>query len=930
MLDKILRRLDVADYYSRRLDTLVSTQSGWMAKCPFHREKYGNRTTLLIKRDGTYQCTGRGCPQRRGGSLLDFELAVGEHQTDLDAVQELADMAGINYEEVKIVDASLVDKLHSDLMQNEKALEQATELGISPAAITDNRLGWHEGRMVIPVPDGNGTDILDLRLVSLDDPSLPSATYLDYEPEARRYRLDRATGPSLVLFSSELEVLVAEELGVEDADVICGNVITSGVRATVSDRRVYDLSGLGRELYDRGAAVSLCSLSRSVFDLSHWRSNALRQAIVSSGKPLDAGTTLSEQAEATGFVDAYNAEHEDKLVKTKARVVGRTSRDFRVPVTMRVECTNNAGSKCNRCPLDGRREWEMPVDTETNIILRLVDKSDKHIMATVRQFADIPDDCNRYWINNKEFKNVYEIELVPDDLAKSDRQTVVRTSLLVGARVEDNRVYELTGKVMRHPDNQKIIGVWEEAVPVSDDIDNFALTPILYDQLKVFQPAWNEGVDDKLAHIAADMEQYVHGVGGRDAMQLVIDMTYHSVENFDFRGKPEDRGWVQALIIGDTAQAKTQMAEGLIKHYGFGEKISGDMATVAGLIGAVTPGKDKSWGLTWGAMPRNDRGFMLIDEVHKMTQEAFGFLNEVRSSGKAKITKSASGETPARVRLLLISNPKSRRKDSSEGNEMSSYNYGVEAIPVVLGANENVRRLDLALAVGMGEVDPEESSKERSLDEEGTYTSHLCNRLILWAWSRKPEHVEFTKEAEETIVEMSSTLSELYSPAIPLVVDVVQKSKLARLSAAIAARLFSTPDGEKLMVEREHALMAVNFLDMIYDNPIMGYRFFSDDRRSMEVISKDDIQILSAEIGKFEAYDLLVNFLLRNSSSFSMLDIRRETGYSVKQSKAVVGFLFANGLVTKTTNGNLRRNDRLVKLLRNISFGLRKRKRRFE
>ena len=46
MLDKILRRLDVADYYSRRLDTLVSTQSGWMAKCPFHREKYGNRTTL--------------------------------------------------------------------------------------------------------------------------------------------------------------------------------------------------------------------------------------------------------------------------------------------------------------------------------------------------------------------------------------------------------------------------------------------------------------------------------------------------------------------------------------------------------------------------------------------------------------------------------------------------------------------------------------------------------------------------------------------------------------------------------------------------------------------------------------------------------------------------------------------------------------------
>ena len=41
-------------------------------------------------------------------------------------------------------------------------------------------------------------------------------------------------------------------------------------------------------------------------------------------------------------------------------------------------------------------------------------------------------------------------------------------------------------------------------------------------------------------------------------------------------------------------------------------------------------------------------------------------------------------------------------------------------------------------------------------------------------------------------------------------------------------------------------------------------------------------------------------------------------------------FLLSNGLATKTSSGNIKRNDRLVKLLRNISFGMRKRKRRFE
>ena len=50
------------------------------------------------------------------------------------------------------------------------------------------------------------------------------------------------------------------------------------------------------------------------------------------------------------------------------------------------------------------------------------------------------------------------------------------------------------------------------------------------------------------------------------------------------------------------------------------------------------------------------------------------------------------------------------------------------------------------------------SHKERQLGEEGLYTSYLCNKLILWAWSRKPRARRVcTMEVEDTIVETSST-----------------------------------------------------------------------------------------------------------------------------------------------------------------------------
>ena len=138
---------------------------------------------------------------------------------------------------------------------------------------------------------------------------------------------------------------------------------------TVSDRRVYDLSGLGRELFDRGVAVSLCSLERTVFDLNVLEVQCSCDRLLwplarrSTREP-----TLSEQAEAIRFRGRLQCGARRQANQNESE--GGRQDQQRLPCTLpscEWSATNNAGSKCKGCPLDGNREWEIPVDTDTNI-----------------------------------------------------------------------------------------------------------------------------------------------------------------------------------------------------------------------------------------------------------------------------------------------------------------------------------------------------------------------------------------------------------------------------------------------------------------------------------------------------------------------------------------------------------------------------------
>jgi hypothetical protein len=121
------------------------------------------------------------------------------------------------------------------------------------------------------------------------------------------------------------------------------------------------------------------------------------------------------------------------------------------------------------------------------------------------------------------------------------------------------------------------------------------------------------------------------------------------------------------------------------------------------------------------------------------------------------------------------------------------------------------------------------------------YTSDLCKQLVLWAWSRKAEDVVFTPGVVDCIMFVANEMGKKYSAAIPLVEPAEQRIKIARLSVAAAARVFSTDESyEKVIVEPKHVKFVWEYLMEMYSKPSMGYDIYSLSQKKETTLGNED------------------------------------------------------------------------------------------
>lgn len=569
--------------------------------------------------------------------------------------------------------------------------------------------------------------------------------------------------------------------------------------------------------------------------------------------------------------EATEACYTGKMVGIPVIIAGKDFYPFIIPWVVKAECAHWGTCK-ESCPLkDEEGFMQKKFSIKNPDTLKLCYATDEKQFAIIKQMLGVSK-CKKVSITTLERKNVEEVRIVPQigtqqymreiDSSLNGKQKyeyVQRRAFYFGYGLKTNAKYRIQAYLLPDPWQQRGIFTFSEMEPLVEDFRNFEMTPDYKKLLEVFQCRPGQSVETKFDEITTDLTANVHKIRQRGLMNKSIDLVYHSALSFKFLEDTVHRGWLELLIIGDSGQGKSKMLRTLMSHYQLGEWVQGESAGRTGLVYTIQKNNDQ-WYYIWGVLPLNDGALVAIDEMQGIKPSDFSELSELRESGVAKVDKAVHGETQSRCRLIYLAN-------SRQGIPLEQFNYGVEAITGSRGLipqREDVRRIDFALAVTSSQIDPAIYNKrynEKAVPH--VYTSALCNLLIRWTWSRSPENIIILEDAEDLILKFALKMSSEYVASIPLVEPADQRMKLARLSVAAAARVFSCDDtGQKLIVTKDHVIFAYEHLNKLYKMDELGYYLYSKQEKWTRDLNDEQLASIKTEILQLHYWEELKDILL--------------------------------------------------------------------
>lgn len=553
----------------------------------------------------------------------------------------------------------------------------------------------------------------------------------------------------------------------------------------------------------------------------------------------DVGPSVG-QVKAANQSAIYPAKYQQAIEKTNRE--NRLSVDITVlsvapvpvecPVMSRLECTSGkqgAKKECRSCPIN-----QSSVVVELKNAQMVADE----LLGRSSGKKDIKDrydiGCMAFRVDTEEYGHFHHALIAPPNSREADfkkattmtREAYIEVGRSSGDKVppDQNSTQNVTMEQFRNPKNNEVCHLVTDFKPIKRAVDKFIVDDDFKETIKLFQA---DDIEGKLDDIYSDFEQHVIGHEINRSMLFGLDMVFHSVDEFVFDGKPVSKGQMEMLLIGDTRIGKTHSSKMLIEHYQRGGLLSGDNASEAGLFGGVDEaGTSGRRYVKCGVVPLLHRELVVLDEANELSREIIGRLSWVRSEGVYKITKIASAEIPCKLRMIWIANPRSTKS-------VSQYTYGIETVPEVIGKPEDIARFDCAFVMSKLDIDLDKINVRRGSLGDPKYPSEECSRMVDWAWSRKRSDIVFLNEALDRTLYHAVTMGERYHESIPLVVSREQRIKIARTSAALAARLGSTDEGfEKVIVTRNHVDVAVKLLCSMFDSKSTAYDRYSYSKSS--------------------------------------------------------------------------------------------------
>ena len=932
--NKILATVDTQAFYVAELERLKLPYSRHgseiKSRCPFthlHASGQDSNPSFTINLDrGVYYCNACGSK----GNIHTFYTSI-YGVSKQEAWYTFGDALGIprpeGIDSRPSIDPALPIKYHKALMESTGVIRDilSSKRGITDETLKRFMIGWDNERITIPIYD-EFNELVNIRRYKWNsyEDRTKMINYTDELKntfgEVRIYGIEHLYDPSIeeiIWCEGEWDRLIAEQhvMPACTATAGAGNFRTEWYQLLKKKKRIYiayDNDDVGRL-----ATASLIENLRNGPELYviHWpegfkdkgditdifvENKITKEKFLALFEPLSA----AEEVPIVQLAFSSNAKYAGKRIKVPVLIAGKESAPYVYPKSIRVYCTEGDEERktCATCALLYKKRVDLQLTSSSPLLLKLVNCTDFAQRDTLKNVAGCNTKCPLANYEVMEYANLETVHMIPkadpDSNFSIKQEYVARSGYIIGNNIPTNKRYTLVGYMHADPKTQKATYIFDKVIPEKDMLDELEITPELHEKLKIFQCGEGQTIEEKFNEIHTDLERNVTYIWERRKVAYAVDLVYHTALSFIFQEQPVKRGWAECLIIGDSGQAKTTLVERLMNHYRSGELLSGESARRTGLVyNLQKTGGSGQWSLMWGAMPLNDGGLLTIDELSGMPADDLSQMSDVRSSGVAKATGVVTAETTARTRIIFISNPRN-------GRPLRAENYGVSSILKLFGKAEDVRRLDFALAVVSGEVDPNIVNKSIADMPKipHVYTSELCRARVMWAWSRHQDQVKFTPEATEKILQLASEMSSKYTSRIPLVEPADQRLKIARLAVAAAACVYSTDDGTNIIVKPEHAQFVADYLYSIYNSKALGYDRFSSDEFENSNSSEDALRrlrdaFLAIPFATRDVMDIIR--AVYQLPYFNRNTLEDATGLERDELKNLMQFLISNSLIEK-------------------------------
>lgn len=872
------------------------------ALCPFHRD---TQNSLLIY-ETYYTCKSCGVK----GSTKDLLAKLSGSDREFHRIEG----------DILLYEAKQYNKY---LLNNKELLEYLErERGISRNVIAKYYIGFDHHFITIPIFNDKG-EVINIRKYK------PKDTYKmrGLRGKNRPYVFPVANlqvNEPIYLFEGEGDCLTALSLGLNGV-TITGGALTKFPRQLIKyivQKTIFicydvDKAGrlgaeeVGKQLLEAGASeVSIIELplkgGEDGKDFTDWV--VFHNGTLQEFKALP--TRKVSKVETGGAIETLDVSEiaNPKLIggtiRIEAQVISFNSVPFFIPQKVKVGCEQD-GKKCGRCLLTQHNLADELVLGSAEEVLEFVDINNSQLPNAIKRVLGVPGGCSSFWFTTTENATMYEMMVMPivsqhtRDFERSLQPFICYSK----KRMSPNREYELTGKVVKIPKNQR----------ASFIVNEYKRLNRMENMLP--EPAYTFA---KLKDIYEDLET-ITGIYGRKQMLLGMLLQMFLPLYFELSGQ-RFNGFSDALIVGDTREGKSKALEALMTHFGVGEFVTAEHASYAGLVGGVEKGVGGNHFVKWGRYPANDGGFLALDECSGLV-ELVPRLSGLRSSGVAEVTKITSERANARVRSVWLSNPVGNKMVADFGGN------GVNLIRKLIKAPEDIARFNFIMVIGADEV-PVHYKIEAPLLSQNRKVKVLikenAQQQIYWMWNLKPEQIKFTDE--DCLREAGKYLINSYNCDFPIFNPSETIIKLARLSIALAGILGNVEEG-CLIVDPEHIETIRKWYDTIYTSKYFNLKQYVIKFNNKNKVSYD---VIEEVLNLLEANGILAVDFKRVMEEVEELDdkyLRQSLGIDIASIDMFMAGLLQLGLL-KYNGRKYEKTPRCVKVLERILFDLERERKR--